>query len=634
MEVDVSSSPRDSTSDQIIAVKTNRENHKSKKETYGPACGINRSDDDKKACESCTVDENNLNPVEVENSEEVNHKSKKKKLKKKQVSACEDNNPDDGNKFGENCMANETNSNSIETKCSGEVQCKIKKVRPGKREREALHLHGQSKSDIGDSANGVSAAENGTNLPGGSIENNSHSLVGGAVANSCTELQGTKTMKRNKAKQHSCNDTDNLDGSNTLSTLETKYRPNCSSKKLGSIEGILVTENSADLGGVVADVSTDLAGGATAESDTDLQSKKIEKTYKRRRRNSSVCNIHEPSNITSAFDTECKASSNNCSSKETIVTEESAVTDNGIDLQGESKKKKKKNKSKEDAANEEVICEEHSPKNKPTSLPSSPIRSATETIPVSCLVTTENVELGLSCTSDAPVLKELVSPGKKKLIVLDINGLLADINSDYSCTEYADFKISGKLVFKRPFCADFLNFCFANFEIGVWSSRTKYNVEKAVQYLMGDLRNKLLFCWDQSNCTATNFNTIDNSRKPLVFKELRKLWEKEEPDLPWEKGRFTPRNTLLVDDSPYKALCNPPFTAIFPPPYSFKHKEDNSLGIGGDLRVYLEKMATAEHVQYYVKDNPFGQPAITDSHPYWKFYLRIIENLDKPLVSA
>lgn len=57
-------------------------------------------------------------------------------------------------------------------------------------------------------------------------------------------------------------------------------------------------------------------------------------------------------------------------------------------------------------------------------------------------------------------------------------------------------------------------------------------------------------------------------------------------------------------------------------------------GIGGDLRVYLEKMATAEHVQYYVKDNPFGQPAITDSHPYWKFYLRIIENLDKPLVSA
>lgn len=505
MKVDVSSSLRDSTSDQITAVKTNRENHKNKKETYGPACGINRSDDDdKKACESCTVDENNLNPVEVENSEEVNHKSKKKKLKKNQISACEDNNPDDGNKFGENCMANETNSNSIETKCSGEVQCKIKEVRPGKREREALHLHGQSKSDIGDSANEVSAAENGTNLPGGSVENNSRSLVGGAVANSCTELQGTKTMKRNKVKQHGCNDTDNLDGCNTVSTLETTYRSNCSSKKLGSIEGILVTENSTDLGGVVADVSTDLAGGATSESDTDLQSKTIEKIYKRRRQNSSVCNIHEPSNTTSAFDAECKASSNNCSSKETIVTEESAVTDsdNGIDLQGESKKKKK-NISKEDAANEEVICEERSPKNKPTNLPSSPIRSATETIPVSCLVTTENVELGPSCTSDAPILKELVSPGKKKLLVLDINGLLADINSDYSCTEYADFKISGKLgnniilyyskiqektifridvecffflvvsVFKRPFCADFLNFCFANFEIGVWSSRTK-----------------------------------------------------------------------------------------------------------------------------------------------------------------
>jgi hypothetical protein len=66
-----------------------------------------------------------------------------------------------------------------------------------------------------------------------------------------------------------------------------------------------------------------------------------------------------------------------------------------------------------------------------------------------------------------------------------------------------------------------------------------------------------LYSQDQSKCTATNFNTIDNSCKPLVFKELKKLWEKEEPDLPWGKGQFAPSNTLLVDDSPYKAFCNP-----------------------------------------------------------------------------
>jgi len=41
------------------------------------------------------------------------------------------------------------------------------------------------------------------------------------------------------------------------------------------------------------------------------------------------------------------------------------------------------------------------------------------------------------------------------------------------------------------------------------------------------------------------------------LKELRKLWEKLEPNLPWEKGDYNEANTLLLDDSPYKALVNP-----------------------------------------------------------------------------
>jgi hypothetical protein len=60
-----------------------------------------------------------------------------------------------------------------------------------------------------------------------------------------------------------------------------------------------------------------------------------------------------------------------------------------------------------------------------------------------------------------------------------------------------------------------------------------------------------------SHCTVAGCNTIGNKHKPLVLKELKKLWDKEEPTLPWEQGEFSPSNTLLVDDSPYKALCNP-----------------------------------------------------------------------------
>lgn len=140
---------------------------------------------------------------------------------------------------------------------------------------------------------------------------------------------------------------------------------------------------------------------------------------------------------------------------------------------------------------------------------------------------------------------------------------------------------------------------------------------------MRDFKPLLQFCWDMSKCTFTGHKTLENIHKPLVLKELRKLWNKEEPDLPWEQGYYSPSNTLLVDDSPYKALRNPPYTAIFPQPYSYLNSNDNSLGPGGDLRVYLENLTVAEDVECYVRNNPFGQPFITQSDPHWSFYAQI-----------
>jgi hypothetical protein len=65
------------------------------------------------------------------------------------------------------------------------------------------------------------------------------------------------------------------------------------------------------------------------------------------------------------------------------------------------------------------------------------------------------------------------------------------------------------------------------------------------------------FFQDLSHCTATKFKTLEDKHKPIVFKELRKIWEKHDPTLPWEKGYYNESNTLLLDDSPYKALLNP-----------------------------------------------------------------------------
>ncbi|WCJ25573.1 Haloacid dehalogenase-like hydrolase (HAD) superfamily protein [Euphorbia peplus] len=220
---------------------------------------------------------------------------------------------------------------------------------------------------------------------------------------------------------------------------------------------------------------------------------------------------------------------------------------------------------------------------------------------------------------------------KKKLLVLDLNGLLADVVSNPPKGCRGDIKIRKQAIFKRPFCIEFLEFCFEKFEVGLWSSRTKRNIDGIVDYLLGDMKRKFLFCWDLSHCTPTTFKTLENRHKQLVFKELRKIWEKCDPGLPWEKGYFNESNTLLLDDSPYKALLNPANTALFPYPYQYQDKMDSALGPGGDLRAYLEHLAESQNVPYFVGQHPLGQNPITEKSETWGFYHQVLATLDTPL---
>lgn len=111
---------------------------------------------------------------------------------------------------------------------------------------------------------------------------------------------------------------------------------------------------------------------------------------------------------------------------------------------------------------------------------------------------------------------------------------------------------------------------------------------------------------DRAYCTLTQYSTLESRRKPLVLKELRYLWGGNWCHLPY----YDETNTVLLDDSPYKALRNPvsanlnsivpqlsigtfdtilillffgwsvsqPYTAIFPEPYTYRHRRDRALG--------------------------------------------------------
>lgn len=62
---------------------------------------------------------------------------------------------------------------------------------------------------------------------------------------------------------------------------------------------------------------------------------------------------------------------------------------------------------------------------------------------------------------------------------------------------------------------------------------------------------------DISHCFETGFSTVENRDKPIILKELRRLWERHDPNLPWERGDFDASNTLLLDNNPSTALLNP-----------------------------------------------------------------------------
>lgn len=216
-------------------------------------------------------------------------------------------------------------------------------------------------------------------------------------------------------------------------------------------------------------------------------------------------------------------------------------------------------------------------------------------------------------------------PVNKKLLVLDVNGLLVETYFQFDKLPEGhrpDGKVGRFFVYRRPFCDEFLEFCFENFVVGIWSSAQKHNVDSLVDFIFGDLKKKLLFSWHQIDCTDTGLKTPENTRKPLFLKELSKLWSKAKPDLPWEEGEYGPCNTLLIDDSPYKALRNPAHTAVFPYPYKVTNELDDILG--GDLRKYLEGLSAASNVQQYVEHHQFGQSAISTESQNWHVYRKVL----------
>lgn len=187
---------------------------------------------------------------------------------------------------------------------------------------------------------------------------------------------------------------------------------------------------------------------------------------------------------------------------------------------------------------------------------------------------------------------------KKKLIVLDVNGLLLyrkfRARSLPPMYRAPDAVVGEFTIFVRPDARAFVQWCSERFEVVVWGTALKQNLEPLIP-LVFQSDSPPVAVLSQSDCTETGLEHPEKKGKALLVKDLRKVWE--HPGVQ-ARGTFDSCSTLLVDDAPYKAAWNPAYTSIHPRewnPYELDSSSSHeALGAAGDIRRFLLGYAAAQ----------------------------------------
>jgi len=158
---------------------------------------------------------------------------------------------------------------------------------------------------------------------------------------------------------------------------------------------------------------------------------------------------------------------------------------------------------------------------------------------------------------------------RKRLLILDLNGVLVHREhiSKLNGVDKSEAIRKDKIfIWKRPNVDEFLRWCSKHFDVAIWSSVKKHNLDPILETL--DI--KPVFVWDQSRCVKVTPHPDPNSDKPdCLTKPLHVLWKD-----PWW---YNSANTYIVDDCQYKMKCNPKANVILVSAWNKDTKKDLGL---------------------------------------------------------
>ena len=146
---------------------------------------------------------------------------------------------------------------------------------------------------------------------------------------------------------------------------------------------------------------------------------------------------------------------------------------------------------------------------------------------------------------------------KKRLLILDINGIICFKSSNKDSKEYRkgdeeSLKLPSYKIFKFNGIEDFIQWCLDNYDVAIWSSTTHRNASEMLKLCNIDI-SKFKFVWYRDrteldpeykiNKDITRYNTVKN---------LERIWSN-----PINVYRqYSSKNTLIIDDDHMKVRFN------------------------------------------------------------------------------
>ncbi|HOY31068.1 MAG TPA: HAD family hydrolase [Bacteroidales bacterium] len=136
----------------------------------------------------------------------------------------------------------------------------------------------------------------------------------------------------------------------------------------------------------------------------------------------------------------------------------------------------------------------------------------------------------------------------KTLLILDIDETL--LHSSYQeIQRSADLKFRGICIYFRPYLKEFLEACFKNYDVAVWSSaRAEY-----VKYILGNLTGLSTFSFikTRKNCRSV-------IKQPGLFSHMKRYYEKDINKV------ISHEKIIVIDDSPDQIKIKSGFTIVIP----------------------------------------------------------------------